>query len=153
MEEVKGIQEAISDMDVVSKVLHIKKYFEDTPIEDWQMDRITDYMLVLCTLLYNVGDLKDEAYIRAEALSEEYKAGVRDEYLKIKNGGEKITDAMAKAMAEERCDGIKQNELKASLQARKLRGLYEDSNRLIGYTQTKVKTLADNEIRSKIERK
>jgi len=152
MEDIEGIQGAISDMDVVEKVLKIKKYFEDTPMEQWQMDRVTDYMLMLCNLMYNLSDLKDYAYIKAEALSEEYKASVREEYLAIKNGGEKTTDGMAKATAEKRCDEIKQQELKASYQARQLRSLYEDSDRLINYSQTKIKSLSDSAVRSKIER-
>lgn len=152
MEEVSTIQEGVKEVDVVQKVLKIKEYFEDTPIENWQMDRVTDYMLVLCNLMYNLSDLKDYAYIKAEALSEEYKAGVREKYLALKSG-EKITDSTARAQAEEGCDDIKQQELKASYQARQLKSLYDDSERLINYSQTKIKSLSDGLIRSKIERK
>jgi hypothetical protein len=109
-------------------------------------------MLVLCNLMYNLSDLKDYAYIKAESLSEEYKASVREEYLALKSG-EKITDTQAKTMAEQRCDDIKTNELKASYQARQLKSLYDDSDRMINYTQTKVKSMSDSNVRSKIERK
>ena len=153
MSDIDDIKKSVADMDVVGKVLKIKKYFEDTPIEDWQMDRVTDYMLVLCNLMYNLSDLRDYAYIKAEALSEDYKASVRDKYLELKEGGEKMTDAMAKSRAEQECDGIKTQELKANYQARLLRSLYEDSDRLINYSQTKIKSLSDSVVRSKIERK
>lgn len=153
MEEVSAIQGGVHEMDVVEKILKIKKYFEDTPVEQWQMDRVTDYMLVLCNLMYNLSDLKDYAYIKAEALSEEYKVVVRDNYLAIKNGQEKMTDSMAKALSEKRADDIKQKELKANYQSRQLKSLYDDSERLINYSQTKVKSLSDSMVRSKIERK
>lgn len=153
MSDIDQIKESIDKMDVVSKMLKIKKYVEDTPIGDWQMDRITDYMLLLCSLMYNLSDLKDYAYIKAEALSEEYKDSVRKEYISLKEKGEKVTDTMARALAEDRAEYIREKELKAEYQARQLKSLYDDSNRLISYTQTKVKSVADNEIRSKIERK
>ena len=152
MEDIEGIQGAVHEMDVVSKVLRIKKELEDTPVGDWQMDKVTDYMLTLCNLMYGLSDLKDYAYIKAEALAEEYKGTVRDEYIKLKNGTEKITDGMAKAQAEQNCDEQKQRELKANYQARQIRSLYEDSDRLISYTQSKVKSLSDGLVRSKIER-
>lgn len=153
MSDIDSIKESIDGMDVVEKIIKIKKYFEDTPVEDWQMDRITDYMMVLCTLMYNLSDLKDYAYIKAEALSEEYKADIRDEYLKLKNSGEKMTDAMARSKAEQACDEKKEMQMKADYQARQLRSLYSDSERLISYTQSKVKSISDNIIRSNIERK
>jgi hypothetical protein len=153
MNDIDNIKDSINGMDVVSKILKIKKYIEDTPIGDWQMDRVTDYMLSLCSLLYNLSDLKDYAYIKAEALSEEYKSSLREEYLALKRGGEKMTDTMAKSLAEQKCDEIKDRELKASYQARQLKSLYDDSDRLISYTQSKVKSLMDNTIRSSIERK
>jgi len=153
MSDIDQIEESIDKMDVVSKILKIKKYVEDTPVGDWQMDRITDYMLLLCSLMYNLSDLKDYAYIKAEALSEEYKDSVRKEYISLKEKGEKVTDTMARALAEDRAEYIREKELKAEYQARQLKSLYDDSNRLISYTQTKVKSVADNEIRSKIERK
>lgn len=153
MSDIDQIKETIDKMDVVSKILKIKKYVEDTPVGDWQMDRITDYMLLLCSLMYNLSDLKDYAYIKAEALSEEYKDSVRKEYISLKEKGEKVTDTMARALAEDRAEYIREKELKAEYQARQLKSLYDDSNRLISYTQTKVKSVADNEIRSKIERR
>lgn len=153
MNDIDQIKESIDKMDVVSKILKIKKYVEDTPVGDWQMDRITDYMLLLCSLMYNLSDLKDYAYIKAEALSEEYKDSVRKEYISLKEKGEKVTDTMARALAEDRAEYIREKELKAEYQARQLKSLYDDSNRLISYTQTKVKSVADNEIRSKIERR
>lgn len=153
MEEIDGIGKAIENTDVVSKILKIKGYFEETPIEQWQMDRVTDYMLVLCNLMYNLTDLKDYAYIKAESLSEEYKSAVRDAYLRIKKSEFKVTDGLAKAMAEQECDEIKKQELKASYQARQIKSLYDDSDRLVSYSQTKVKSISDSLVRSKIERK
>jgi hypothetical protein len=153
MNDIDTIKESLDGMDVVEKILKIKKYFEDTPVEDWQMDRMTDYMMILCTLMYNLSDLKDYAYIKAEALGEEYKATVRDEYLALKKSEEKMTDTMAKSTAEQRCDEIKEMQMKADYQARQLRSLYDDCDRLISYSQSKIKSISDSVIRSKIERK
>lgn len=153
MEEVNDIKAGLDGKDVVEKILKIKRYFEDTPIEDWQMDRITDYMLVLCNLMYNLSDLKDYAYVKAESLAEEYKSEVRSKYIELKNGTEKMTDTMAKSRAEEECNDIKEQEIKAGYQARQLKSLYDDSERLISYTQSKIKSISDNIIRSNIERK
>lgn len=151
MEDIDQIQESIKQMDVVEKILKIKKYFDDTPSEHWQMDRVTDYMLILCSLLFNLGDLKDYAYTKAEALEEEYKSSVRDKYTELKNG-EKMTDSMAKSLAEKECDDIKQMQIKAEYQARKLKDLYDNSDRIIGYTQSKVKSMSDNFVHSNIQR-
>ncbi|KKR56910.1 MAG: hypothetical protein UT94_C0024G0004 [Candidatus Uhrbacteria bacterium GW2011_GWF2_40_263] len=147
MSDIDNIQKGIEGMPIVEKILHIKKYFEDTPVESWQMDKVTDSMMILSSLLFNLGDLKDYAYTKAEALSEEYKSSVRDKYIELKNG-DKITDGMAKAMAEKECDEIKQMEIKANYQARKLRGLYENADRTINYSQSKIKTLIDSRVRS-----
>lgn len=117
------------------------------------MDSLVDYMFTLAKIMYNLSDLKDYAYIKAEALDEEYKSSVRDEYLKIKNDGEKVTDGMAKATAEQRCDDIKANMLKVEHQARWLKSLYDDCERLISFSQTKVKSHVDGFVRSNIERK
>jgi hypothetical protein len=86
-------------------------------------------------------------------LSEEYKSAVRDAYLRIKKSEFKVTDGLAKAMAEQECDEIKRQELKAIYQARKIKSLYDDSDRLVSYSQTKVKSISDSVVRSKIERK
>ena len=147
MNDVDNIQQNIKGLDIVAKILHIKKYFEETPSDNWQMDKVTDSMMILSSLLFNLGDLKDYAYTKAEALGEEYKSSVRDKYIELKNG-DKMTDGMAKAMAEKECDEIKQMEIKANYQARKLRDLYENADRIINYSQSKIKTLIDNKIRS-----
>lgn len=133
--------------DVISKIFLIKKKIEDTPVNEWKMDALVDYVFTLCKIMPNLSDLKDYAYIKAEAISEEYKSSVRDNYLRLKKT-EHITDGMAKAQAEALCDEIKANELKASHQARWLRSLYDDLDRLVSYTQTKAKTMVDDRIRN-----
>jgi hypothetical protein len=147
LQEIEGNQMELETSDVISKIFLIKKKIEDTPVNEWKMDALVDYVFTLCKIMPNLSDLKDFAYIKAEALGEEYKSAIRDNYLRIKKT-EQITDGMAKAQAEELCDEIKANELKASHQARWLRSLYDDLDRLVSYTQTKAKTMVDDRIRN-----
>lgn len=153
MNSVDEIKESLEGKELIQKIMAIKKYFEDTPVGDWQMNTITDYMMILCTLMYNLSDLKDYAYVKAEASEEEYKAKVRDNYIAIKESGEKVTDSMAKATAEKESEKEKENQIKAEYQARVLKSLYDDCDRLISYSQSRIKSISDTVIRSKIERK
>lgn len=147
LQEIEGNQMELETSDVISKIFLIKKKIEDTPVNEWKMDALVDYVFTLCKIMPNLSDLKDYAYIKAEALGEEYKSAIRDNYLRIKKT-EQITDGMAKAQAEALCDKIKESELKANYQARWLRSLYDDLDRLVSYTQTKAKTMVDDRIRN-----
>ena len=151
LQDIENNQMELEATDVISKIFLIKGKIEETPVNEWKMDALVDYIFTLCKIMPNLSDLKDYAYIKAESISEEYKSRVRDNYIHLKKT-EKITDGMAKAQAEASCDEIKANELKASHQARWLRSLYEDCDRLISYTQTKAKTMVDDRIRSNVER-
>jgi hypothetical protein len=152
MSDIEANLDALKDKDVIEKIFMIKDKIEGTPVNEWKIDALVDYIFTLCKIMDNLSDLKDYAYIKAEALSEEYKSSVRDEYLELKSGKEKITDGMAKAQAESVCDDIKARELKASHQARWLKSLYDDCARLISFSQTRVKSQSDAFIRSNIER-
>jgi len=152
MSDVEANQKELEGKEVIEKIFLIKKKIEDTPVNEWKMDALVDYIFTLCKIMDNLSDLKDYAYIRAEALSEEYKSSVRDEYLHLKKTEPKITDGMARAQAEASCDDIKAMELKASHQARWLKSLYDDCARLISFSQTRVKSQTDSFIRSNIER-
>jgi hypothetical protein len=152
MSDIEANLDALKDKDVIEKIFMIKDKIEGTPVNEWKIDALVDYIFTLCKIMDNLSDLKDYAYIKAEALSEEYKSSVRDEYLELKNGKEKITDGMAKAQAESVCDDIKARELKANHQARWLKSLYDDCARLISFSQSKVKSQSDAFIRSNIER-
>lgn len=151
MSDIEENQKELGGKDVIKKIFIIKKKIEETPIDEWRMDVLVDYIFTLCKIMDNLSDLKDYAYIKAEALGEEYKSAVRDEYLRLKGLGEKITDGLAKAQAEASCDETKQNELKASHQARWLKSLYDDCDRLISFTQSKVKSEMDSRIRTNIQ--
>jgi hypothetical protein len=149
LQEVESNQMELETTEVISKIFLIKKKIEETPVNEWKMDALVDYVFTLCKIMPNLSDLKDYAYIKAEAISEEYKSSVRDNYLRLKKS-EQITDGMAKAQAEALCDEIKANELKASHQARWLKSLYDDADRLISFTQTKTKSMVDDRIRTNI---
>jgi hypothetical protein len=152
MDDVEKNLEELKDKEVIEKIFLIKEKIENTPINEWKIDALVDYIFTLCKIMDNLSDLKDYAYARAEAIGEEYKSAVRDKYIELKNGDIKVTDGMAKVLAEAGCDEIKEKEIKASHQARWLKSLYDDCDRLISFTQTKVKSQSDSFIRSNIER-
>ena len=151
MADIENNQIELEGTETIEKIFLIKKKIEETPVNEWKMDQLVDYIFTLAKIMPNLSDLKDYAYIKAEAIGEEYKSSVRDEYIHLKKT-EKITDGMAKAQAEATCDGIKERELKASHQARWLRSLYDDCSRLINFSQSKIKSEVDAYIRSNIER-
>lgn len=132
----------------LAKIFHIKKIIEDKPINEWQMDSLIDHVFTLAKIMNNLSDLKDYAILVAEASEEEYDSAVRDKYLELKESGEKITDAMAKAKAEQACEHLKEKELVARYKSRLLNDLYKDCERLISFSQTKVKSLVDDKIRT-----
>jgi len=150
LKNVEANQGEMEKKEVISKILQIMKRIQDTPITDWEMHSLVDHVYTLCKFMDNLSDLKEYAYIRAETLGEEYKTRVRDEYLKIKDSGEKVTDTLARAMAEKNSDPTKQEELEAIHQSRRLRELYENVSRMINFTQTKIKSMDDSRVRTNI---
>jgi REP element-mobilizing transposase RayT len=152
LQEVEDNQMELEATEVISKIFLIKQKIEDTPVNEWKMDQLVDYIFTLTKIMPNLSDLKDYAYIKAEALGEEYKSSVRDQYIHLKKT-EKITDGMARAQAEATCDEIKANELKAGHQARWLKSLYDDCSRIINFTQSKIKSMSDERIMTNIDRK
>lgn len=157
MTDIENNQIELEGTETIEKIFLIKKKIEETPVNEWKMDALVDYIFTLCKIMPNLSDLKDYAYIKAEALGEEYKSTIRDEYLRLKSipltkEDGKMTDGLAKAQAEKFADPVKEKELKASHQARWLKSLYDDCDRLIGYTQSKIKTMSDERIRSNIQR-
>jgi len=134
----------------LAQIFEIKGRIEARPVNEWSMDSLVDHVFTLAKIMDNLSDLKDYAILVAEATEEEYDSAVRDRYIELKEGGDKITDAMAKAKAEQGCENIKERELKARYNSRLLTDLYKDCERLISFSQTKVKSLVDNSIRTNI---
>lgn len=140
----------LGDDEAVNKIFTTLKKIEGTPVDEIPTDSLIDHVFTLCKLMDNLGGLKEYTYLHAEALEEEYKSKVRDEYLSLKRGGDKITDGMAKALAEQKFDSIKQEELIAVYKSRRLKELYDNVARLINFTQTKVKSMDDGRVRHNI---
>ena len=136
--------------EVISKIYLILKTIADRKVNDWQMDKLVDYVYTLCKLMYNLGDLKDDAYAIAQILDEEYDSLVRDEYIRIKQGEEKVSDKMADTLAKQKNESKLVEVLVAQKKARKLRSLYENCEKQISLTQTMVKTKVDDRIRANI---
>lgn len=134
----------------LQKIFEIKHRIEVKPVNEWQMDSLVDHVFTLTKIMDNLSDLKDYAILVAEASEEEYDSSVRDKYIELKESGDKITDAMAKAKSEQLCEELKKKELTARYQSRLLNDLYRDCERLISFSQTKVKSIVDNSIRSNI---
>ena len=148
-----GVEEAKTKMEseeVVGKILLIMGKIEAVPVDQIPTDLLVNQVFTLCKLMDNLSDLKEYAYIRSEALDEEYKSKVRGEYLALKEK-EKITDGMARAKAEESCNDTKREALVAEYSARRLKELYENVSRLINYTQTKLRNSDDGRVRHNID--
>lgn len=136
--------------EVIQKVFEIKKKIEDKPVNEWSIDGLVDHIFTLCKIMDNLSDLKDYARLKADAYNEEYESTVRDTYLSLKESGVKMTDAMCKAKAEQKNDELRRKEIASEYQSRLLNDLYKDCDRLINFTQTKIKSLVDEKIRTKI---
>lgn len=134
----------------LAQVLEIQRRIQEKPVNEWNMDSLVDHVFTLAKIMDNLSDLKDYAILLAEASEEEYDSSVRDKYIELKESGEKITDAMAKAKAEQLCEPLKAKELTTRYKSRVLIDLYRDCERLISFSQTKVKSLVDNTIRTNI---
>lgn len=152
MRDIEANQIELEATETIKKISLIKEKIEEKPVNEWNMNSLVDHVFTLCKIMDNLSDLQDYAYARAESLDEEYKTCVTDKYLELKNSGKKMTDTMAKSLAEQSCDDIRAERLAASHKARRLRSLYINCDRLISYTQTKVKSQTDSFIRSNIER-
>jgi hypothetical protein len=151
-ERIKAGLEQLREQDVVSKALQIKNDLESKPVSEWNVDYLVDRVLTLCYLMTNLGEMKDLAYARAENMAEEYKSKVNDIYLEKKASEKKMTDKQSEAEAKQECDELKEEELILSFQARWLKSLYDNCDRIVSFTQTKVKSYKDEEIRSNIQR-
>ena len=134
--------------EVVAKVLLVKKKIEDKPIDTWTLDGLVDHVFTLAKIMDNLSGIKDYMRLTMEAQEEEYKSGVRDHYLALKQGEDKITDGMAKALAEKENESSKQDHVVATYQYHVMNDLYKDCERLISFTQTKIKSMQDSSIRS-----
>ena len=134
----------------LAQVLEIQRRIQDKPVNEWNMDSLVDHVFTLAKIMDNLSDLKDYAILLAEASEEEYDSSVRDKYIELKESGEKITDAMAKAKAEQLCEPLKAKELSTRYKSRVLADLYRDCERLISFSQTKTKSMVDGKIRTNI---
>lgn len=148
LQQISKEWEDMKGGEVLSKVLMIKERITSRPVNEWTLDGLVDHVFTLTKIMDNLSELKDEASLTVEVIEEEYDAQVRSTYLSIKDGEGKVTDAVAKAMAEQEAQELAKDLIKARYFARLLSDLYKDSERLISYTQTKIKSMTDSSIRS-----
>jgi hypothetical protein len=99
--------EDIKEGEVVGMILQIKEAITRKPVNEWSTEGLVDHVFTLCKIMDNLSELKDTATLMAEASDEVYDSAVRDEYIRIKESGDKITDSMAKALSERKCDELK----------------------------------------------
>lgn len=135
--------------DAMSKILAITKMIKDRLVTDWSLDGLVDTVFTLCKIMDNLSELKDNAKLEADAIEEEYDSSVRDEYLRIKGEG-KISDALAKATAEQKYESLVAEGIVRKHYWKRLDDLYQYCDRLINFTQTKTKSAVDSRIRTNI---
>ena len=139
--------------EVIAKVFQIKNEIENRPVSDWAIDSLVDYIFTLTKLMYNLSDLRLDLILASDIAEEDYKSKLRQHYLELKGGEVKMTEVEAKARSEEACSPLKRDEIQARYNARLVSDLYRDSERLINFTQTKIKSMTNEIVRSKMERK
>lgn len=156
MNSEEVIQSALEEMEstkqeeTLQQIILIKEKIKNRPVSEWTMDGLVDHVFTLAKVMDNLSEMKDFASLRADATEEEYDFNVTKLYLSFKEDG--MTDKTATESAKIKCADIKKRELSAKYQARILSDLYKDCERLINFTQTKIKSLVDSQVRSNIER-
>jgi acetolactate synthase regulatory subunit len=148
--KVSNAQNQLEHNEVIRNIRLIQKRIEEKVANEWEIDALVDTVFSLVKIMNNLSKLKDSAYLEAESMEAEYKSAKRDKYISLKNGEEKITDSMANMLAERDCESIELDWKVASAIARTLKSLYEDIERLVNFTQTKIKSHVDDRIRSNI---
>lgn len=141
--------EKTKEEEVLSQILLIKNKIKDRPVSEWTVDGLVDHVFTLAKIMDNLSEIKDYASLKAESCEEEYDSTVRAKYLEYKNV-QGMTDKKAEELAKADCDELKKEELSSRYQARVVADLYKDCERIIGFTQTRVKSMVDNQIRSNI---
>lgn len=153
MEEIDKIQEIwqqTKETDIISQIIAVKDEIKNTPLGVGNVDALVDKVFTLTVIMDNLSEIKEYATLKAELAEEEYDQKVNGTYLELKNGPEKISDSSAKATAEIECYELKKKEISTRYISRLVNDLYKDCERVINFTQTRVKSVVDSKIRSNL---
>jgi len=136
--------------EVIKNIYHILNVIRDQKVSTWKPDMLMDYVYSLQKFMFNLGDLKSDAYAIVEALKAEYDSSVDNHYLKLKNGTEKISDKMAETIAKQENEERLQELIVAKRKADKLKELHNACKVQINLTQTKIRTMDDDRVGTNI---
>jgi hypothetical protein len=150
---MKELEQTILDLEsseVIKKIRIIMERIDSVPVDHWAADALVDHVFTLVKLMYNLGEMVEVEQAKLDLVAEEYKDAVRATYLENKD--KKLSDNTARTDAEVQHKALKQKEILQSLRRGSLKRLYETCDRMVNFTQTKVKLLTNEAVRSKLER-
>ncbi len=150
-EELKSSARLLIDEDgkeVLVKMNKIVKALQERDMSDWQIPVVSDAIMDLASLMINLGQMTARARLNLETAEEIKKENTRGRFLKEKDDSK--TDATAKAIAEQAASEYEEDERVRRYMFGWLQNFYNDIERLISVSQSRMKAIKSDEVRSSI---
>lgn len=135
--------------EVLGKMRSILDKLGTKPIKDWELSRLSDAVSELSSLMVNLGQMVVDTKLESEASEEYRKSAYREVFLQLKKS-KKCTDQVAKNQAESEIESLIENELSARHRAGIIRAFYNDVERLISVSQSRMKVIGGDLARVKL---
>lgn len=114
--------------------------------------QLADAVLTLSMYLVNIGQLFVDLGSIADDDEDEYKSGLNDEYLKLKedavNNGEKLSDKNAESMAFKNCFDLRKKSKTSRDKYNFVMRYYKDIERVVSTAQSKMRVGSSDMVRS-----
>ena len=135
------------ETEILRKITKIHGFLAEEQLKDHEMHRLANAVQKLSVYMVNLGQMVADARMESE-ISEEYrKAAQRELYLKYKDEG--MTDQTSKTSSEKDTEEYLEQEKVAKHKLEVLHNLRMDLDRLVSAAQSRIKTLAGDNTRSK----
>lgn len=151
MEQVENVQELwlqTKETDVVSEVIRLKDEIKAIPSDPGFIDTLLSKTHELNVLLDNLAEIMEYASMKNTTIKEVYDNNVDQRFIELKNSGEKLSESTIKAMSETENYHLLEEGRASKYIAKQLSRLYENCERVINFTQTRVKNMTDSRVRS-----
>lgn len=114
--------------------------------------QLADAVLTLSMYLVNIGQLFVDLGSIADDDEDEYKSGLNEEYLKLKedavNSGEKLSDKNAESMAFKNCSDLRKKSKTSRDKYNFVMRYYKDIERVVSTAQSKMRVGSSDMVRS-----
>lgn len=151
MEQVENVQELwlqTKETDVVSEVIRLKDEIKAIPSDPGFIDTLLSKTHELNVLLDNLAEIMEYASMKHTTIKEVYDNNVDQRFIELKNSGEKLSESTIKAMSETENYHLLEEGRASKYIAKQLGRLYENCERIINFSQTRVKNITDSRVRS-----